>query len=159
MTAPLDEQILSLVVSKLAGITVGNGYQTAMVAGRIHRPAVGELEFDADDADQVPALTVRRAARVSRWHIRGAEEFTLKVAITAIAATYDAALVLMSDVLKLVSANEAWNNGSSNLAVRSWIEENDAPDFDVESNLHYGHILVAIKSFADLTNPTVVKAI
>lgn len=159
MTAPLDEQILDLVETKLAGITVVNGYQTAMVAGRIHRPAVGELEFESSDADQVPAITVRRASRVSRWHLRGAEEFVLKVAITAIAATREAVFVLMSDILKLVSANEAWNNGSSNLAVRSWIEENDSPDFDVENDLYYGHLLIAIKGYADLTNPTVVKAI
>lgn len=159
MTKPLDEQIIDVVKTKLAAITVAGGYQTDMAAGRVHWPPVGDLEFDESDSSQLPAIIIRRASKATRWHLRGAEEMVLRLSLTAVATTYDAALVLMSDILKAVNANERWNNGSADLAVRTWLDENDAPAFDEQNNLHYGHLLISIKTYADLTNPTAVKAI
>lgn len=159
MTAPLEEQILDVIVAKLAAMSVAGGYQTAMSSDRVHRPAVGEREYSADELEDGAHISVRRAEKVSRYHLRGADEFILKVEIRATAATYAALVILLADILECVETNNRWHDGAANLAVRSWVEENDTPDFDESATEHFGQVLVCVKAYADLTNPAAVKAI
>lgn len=159
MTKPLDDQILDLIATKVAAMTVIGGYQTDMEASRVHRPAVGELEFSSDDLEDGPQVSIRRGARMPRVHLRGAEEFILKVDIKVTAETYDEASALMGDLVKLIGANKLWNNGSANLAAKSWIEENDLQDFDVEASESVGQMTLCVKAYADVSNPTSVKVI
>lgn len=159
MTAPLDDQILNLLETKAAAISIAGGYQTDMAADRVHRPAVGELEFSSDELEEGPQITIRRGSRATRLHLRGAEEFVLKVDIRVTAATEEEASALMGDLVKLIAANQLWNNGSSNLAAKTWIEENDLQDFDVDAAEAVGQMTVCIKGYADVTDPTSAKAI
>jgi hypothetical protein len=158
MTSPLEEQILSLFGTKAAAISVAGGYQTDMDSDRVLR-AVGEREFDDTDEEQVPAICYRRGEKVDRWHLRGAIELILKIDVKVVAATYAEAAALLGDVVKLVEANPLWNNGSSNLAARTWVENVDLPDFEAESNLHFGQLTLCIKAYADATAPGTAKAI
>lgn len=159
MTNPIDDQILALIETKVAAISVAGGYQTDMAAGRVHYPAVGELEFSADELTAGPQVSIRRAARSSRMHLRGAEEFVLKADIKWTCATRDQAAALMGDLLKLIAANPLWNNGSTNLAAKSWIEESDLQDFDVEADQYVGQLVLCVKGYADVADPSSVKAI
>lgn len=159
MTAPLDDQIMVLIETKVAAISIAGGYQTDMEADRVHYPAVGELEFSEDELEDGPQVSIRRGERRSRMHLRGAEEFTLKVDIKWTCATRASAVLLMGDLTKLIAANPLWNNGSTNLAAKTWIEEMDLQDFDVEATEYVGQMILCVKAYADVTDPSAVKAI
>ena len=159
MAKTIDEQLLDLLETKVAAIATSGGYQTDMAADRVHFPCVGELEFSADELEDGPQITIRRASKAVRTHIRGAHEITLKVDIRITAASRDELTAVMGDLVKLAKANALWNNGSINLAAKTWWEEDDAQDNEVDEAALVGQMLLCVKQYADATNPTAVKAI
>jgi hypothetical protein len=128
---PLEEKIRNLVVTKLATITIANGYnQNATV----DRPPVGAYSYEVADC---PKLVVRSSKRGVRAHLRRAEEFVLEFRIICIVANSggdpDGDLAkLMADVRRLVYTNRRWHNGAENLARRSWIPDDDTHETEVE---------------------------
>lgn len=159
MTNPLDEQIIDFIEAQVAAISTAGGYQTDMDADRVHRPPVGDREFSADDLSDGPHVSIWREEKRLRWLLRYANEMILKVCLTVTAATYAEAVALLGDIERLVATNPRWNDGEDQLASYSWIEESDLPDFDEESDMHSGKVVVCVKTHVDHADPTAVKVI
>lgn len=156
MAASLEEQILDVVVTKLATITTGNGYQQTVLAANVKRPPEAISTFKATDC---PGVSVRFEDKDCRYHLRDAEEFVLRVNLQ-VAATSDVLLrALVADVKKLIYANLVWNNGSANLARRTWIVEDGPHETEVDEGVVSASIHFSILARAALSDPTTVKAI
>lgn len=161
MPTPLKEQLLDLVVTKLQAIAIASGYEETVTVYRPSAPAA-PLDFAAA---QLPAIIVCEVEHRTRWHIRGAEECILMLDIKCCvsspsAGAHDETLQdLIADVKKVVYANRLWNDGSANLAVRSWIEQDLAHEPEVSEAIGTGGVRVAIKYRADQANPFVTKAV
>lgn len=161
MATALDEQILDRVVTKLADINGAGGYETNVPAANIHRPPIAPIPLKATDC---PALIVRLFAKTSRWHLRGAEEFVLRVMVLCVVAAPAADANeelsdLIGDVKKLVIANEFWNDGSADLAERTWLVEDFRHETEVDEPTMTGGVVFEVLARSDLTNPSVRKAI
>jgi hypothetical protein len=159
MPTSLDEQIMDQVATKLATITTGNGYEQTVVA--VHRPPVGPLELEVGDC---PALIVRKFSKVSRMHLRGAEEMLIGVKVLCVVEadqtdSNERLQDLIADVKKLVYVNKRWHNGSSNLAQRTWVDEDQPHETEVVEGNLTGSVLLRILARADITNPYTVKAV
>jgi hypothetical protein len=160
MASSVEERLLDLVVSKLAGITVGNGYEETVLAANIHRGQdIAPQEIGASDC---PAACVRIASISTRWHLRGAEEILMELDLIGVvdAAGGDEALAdLMADFRKLVYANKFWNDGSENLARRSWVIEDERYEVEVAEATLSGRVRVGILTRVDRSNPYSLKAV
>jgi hypothetical protein len=160
MPSSLDERLLDLVVSKIEGITVGNGYEETVLPANIHRgQVIAPQEIGAADC---PAVCVYVAAIDSRWHLRGADEMTITVDLIGItdAAGGDEALAdLLTDLKKLVYANKFWNDGSANLARRSWVVEDDRHEVEVAEATLSGRVRFLALVRADRSDPYSLKAV
>jgi len=156
MTAPLTEQILDLIETKLAGITIGGGYQETVLAANIFRPP--EAPADVRSAG-CPAVVVRHNGTNNRWHLRAAEELLIEVQFICVATTYALLAILMADVKKLVYANPYWNNGAANLARRTWVAEERTHETEVNQEAVTGSLVIHVLARADRTNPFATKAV
>ena len=161
MTTPLDEQLEDLVVTKLLTITTGAGYEQTVANAYRASDVPAPAEIPPADC---PAVQVRRLEKRPRFHLRGAEEFLLLLdlvcVVDAAAADHDEAIQdLVNDVKKLVYANPRWNNGSADLAVRSWVSGETIHEAEVDEATRTGVVTVAIKARADRTNLAAVKEI
>ena len=156
MASALDQQILDVIVTKLAAITTGNGYQQTVLAANIHRPPQSLREFSAGEC---PGLSVRLESKENEYDLRGSEELLIGVNIQCAATSAVLLRALISDVKKLAYANKRWNDGSANLALRTWIDEDFAHEPEVEEAVVTGSVHLTIKARADQTDPTAVKAI
>lgn len=154
MAKDLADRILDLIETKLAAITVAGGYQVT-VAG-VHRPPLAHHDIPA-----TPAISVRRLPpKASRWHIRGAEEFQLQVQLILVADTDEVLSQLMSDVRKVIAANLRWNDGSEDLAVRTWFDDDNQHEEEVvDLTPRTGRIAITIMARASVTDPSQVKVI
>lgn len=156
MANSLTEQIVNLVQTKCAGITVVGGYGSTVLAANIHQPPVAPDEVSAADC---PALIIRHLGNDVRWHLRGAEELTIEVRFICLATTPSLLAALMADVKKLVYANPRWNNGTSDLARRSWVTDERQHETEVSEGVVSGSVLGNIFARASRTDPTAVKAV
>jgi len=156
MANSLTEQIVNLVETKLAGITVAGGYASTVLAANIHQPPTAPQDIPAADC---PAIVVRHLGNDPRWHLRGAEELTLEVLLICLATTPALLAALMADVKKLVYANPMWNNGTANLARRTWVTGERQHETEVSEGVVSGSVFVSIVARASRTDPTSVKAV
>jgi len=154
MPNALKEQIAARVATKLATITVANGYSQTVLA--VHRPPVGLFTLGAADC---PALIQREEIVSPRWHIRGAEELTLDVEILCVATTPTLVANLMADVKKLVNGNLYWNDGVADLAWRTRIIADRQHESETSEAIESGRIVIRISADASLSDPTAVKPI
>lgn len=149
----LADRILDLIETKLAAISVAGGYQVT-VAG-VHRPPLAH-----QDIPNLPAISLRRLPpKSSRWHLRGAEEFQLQVQLICVADDDDTLSQLMADARKVVLANLRWNDGAQDLAVRTWLDDDNQHEEEVDETPRTGRLAFTVMARADLTNPTEPKAI
>lgn len=159
MANALEEQILAIIAQKLATITTDNGYQTNVV--NVYRASTG-----ADPAPQAipsedrPAVQLRCLPIGNRVHIRGAIEMRIPIEIICVVdQDADALSKLVADVKKLLLANKRWNNGSADLARRTWLEDSLPHETEVAESDSSAAVLATIIARADQTDPTAVKAI
>jgi hypothetical protein len=157
MASSLYEQLMDLVATKLATITVANGYEQTVVG--VHRPPIAL--FDLETAD-LPALLVRQEDNAPRFHLRGAEEFVLEVevicAVDGEAADKAEALSdLVADVKKLAHLNRYWNNGAANLARRTRITDGAHHETEVTEYVESAVVRFQIMARSDLKNPYIKK--
>jgi hypothetical protein len=163
MSTALDEQIMDLVVAKVATITTGNGYEQTVASASIFRASDSPTPAEIAVAS-CPAVQVRRLSKVTRFHLRGAEEFTLTLnllcVVDASAADDDEAIQdLVNDVKKLVYANLLWNDGSSNLAARTWIVGETIHEAQVGEVTRTAIVTISIKARSSRSNPAAVKVV
>lgn len=119
MATSIDERLADLIETKLAAITTGAGFEETVTD--VHRASDSPQPMEAPT---LPALQLRRDGTPKSPHLRGAMECTANFTVICIAAR-DAANEkisdLIADVEKVVMANERWNDGSVNLARRTWL--------------------------------------
>jgi len=159
MATALDEQVLDLVVSKLATITIANGYEETVLG--VHRPPVDLFDLAAADC---PALIVRKKTKLTESNLRLAEDLDLEVEVLcavdgSAADVHEALTDLVADVKKLVHANRLWNNGSSNLAVATRLVEDRIHETEVQEDVASAVVRFLVQARADLANPYVTKTI
>jgi hypothetical protein len=154
MANALDEQILALVATKLATITVANGYSQTVTG--VGRPPTDLFDVGTSD---LPYLIVREKSRTGRWHLRGAEEFELEVEVLCLAATRTAVANLIADVKKCALANEFWNDGSSNLARETTFPDDRVHEVEVDEEVQSGSVRFRVLARASVSDPTATKAI
>jgi hypothetical protein len=152
----LTQQIIDLIETKCAGITVVGGYNSTVLAANIHHPPTAPQDIPAADC---PAIVIRHLGNDSRYHLRGAEELTLEVQFICMSTTDALLKNLMGDVKKLVYANPRWNSGSADLARRTWVAGERAHETEVAEGVVSGSVIVAIVARASRTDPTAVKAV
>jgi hypothetical protein len=108
---------------------------------------------------------VREVHHAVRDHIRGAEEGILQVEIICIAnsasaAAHDEALQdLVGDVKKVIYANKKWNDGTTDLARRTWIVEDVVHESEADEPQGTASVVIGILYRADRTALYTVKAI
>lgn len=156
MADALTQQILDLIETKCAGITVANGYNSTVLAANIHHPPAVPQDIPAADC---PAIVIRHLGTDVRYHLRGAEELTVEVQFICLATTDALLKNLMADVKKLVYANPRWNSGAADLARRTWVAGERAHETEVAEGVVSGSVIIAILARASRTDPTAVKAV
>lgn len=156
MANSLTEQIVNLIETKCAGITVANGYASTVLAANIHQPPTAPQDIPAADC---PAIVIRHLGNDVRYHLRGAEELTIEVQFICLSTTAALLAALMADVKKLVYANPRWNTGSADLARRSWVMGERQHETEVAEGVVSGSVIISVVARASKTDPTSVKAI
>jgi len=163
MATSIDERILDLIVTKLATITTGNGYEQTVSSANIWRATSSPQPMESTP----PSLEVRHVDTAMEPHLRGAIECLMNVVIICSAA-YDAAdeaiSDLVGDVVKLVLANKRWNDGSVNLAVRTWMGSPEIHETETGGGVGgdsptTGAVPFTILFRVDATNPFAIKEI
>lgn len=157
MTVPLEEQLFELVAVKLATITVANGY--LQTVANVYRPPQAPQRVPVSDC---PALAPRQVDKDSRYHLRDCEEMTVTLRIMAMvdAAGGLAALHnLLGDVRKLAYANQRWNDGTRDLAVRTWVANSRPHETEVDEAVLTGMVEISIVARSNMSDPSVVQPI
>lgn len=152
----LDERIMQLIKPALETITVAGGFHQDVA---VHRPPVAAYDFAPADC---PALVIRRLAKVIRVHIRRAEEFVLRVQVIGIVANsgadpYGDLSNLMGDLKKVVYANRRWNDGSEDLARRTYITDDGIHEPEVDEATLTSELTFDIVARADQEDLTAVR--
>lgn len=156
MATSIAERILDRLANRLATITAANGYETDGVT--VWRATEDQRPMETTP----PAVEIRHNGTPSEPHLRGALECVMEVDLLCVAA-YDAAgeniSDLIGDVIKLVLANKRWNDGTDNLAVRTWVGEAEPHETEVGEDPVTAVVPVFIKYRVDATNPFALKSI
>jgi len=157
MPDALEEQILDLIETKLETITVANGFATTITDA--YRASTGTPPLKRADADR-PFIEIRRIECPRRWFIRGAMECRMEIDLVLVTDQNDATIrALMADVLKLIDDNTRWNDGSANLADRTWIVSASFPEPEANLRQSLGFVKFTVKFYEDINDATAVKAI
>lgn len=157
MPSSIEERLLDLVVSKLATITVANGYQETVLSVTRASDEPGPLELSTAE---LPALQVRHLQTRKRLHLRGAYECVMDLDVVCMTEQDDELLSdLKADVKKVLQANRRWNDGIENLARRTWTTDPLSHEVEVPEGISTAVIPCAIVFRVDATNPYLVKAI
>lgn len=150
MPNSLDEQILDVVAAKVALIS---GVTT------VRRALVGPAPLEVQTSE-LNLVEIRHLRTTPRWHIRGAYECIAQVELCAVTAQADHTIRnLVADLLDMVDTYNRWNDGSSNLAERSWTGEVEIHEPEVSESVATATLQVFIKFYSDRTDPTAVKEI
>lgn len=156
MPTSVEERVADTIVTKLKTITIANGYQQDVAAGSVFWPPVG---VQAVNVSEMPAIILMRLSKDARDHIRDATEFQQPYRALCVASTPEACAALRGDVRKLIYANTVWNDGSENLARRTWITDDRAHEFKTTRARHSGSLEFMVLVRVDKADPTKVKAI
>lgn len=159
MVAELSEQVMDYLVTLLQGITTAGGYQT-QIGSKVYRNQAPR-EFSTSE---LPAITLKKIAGSSRWHIRGANEEVLTVRIRGIVAAaspdeFTESTALMGDIRKRLESDPRLGSNPSQLAERTWVEESRMHDPSRASNLHICSVLFKAVIRSSRTDPTAVKQV
>jgi len=158
MTSPaLEEQILEVVETKLETIDTGNGFRTTITEA--YRALAGTPPLSRADADR-PFIEIRHAITTPRWHIRGANEGILEVNLILVTDQDDDTIRnLLADATEVIDANTLWNDGSSNLADRTWVGERQGHEPEIDLAHVSASLQFFVKYYEDRTDIGKVKAI
>ncbi len=154
----LDDRIMDQVQPTLEEITEADGYHQDVT---VYRPPIGALEFKAEET---PALVIRRAGKSIRTHVRRAEEFVLTVKVICIVPNEgddprgDLA-DLIADVKRVVYLNRRWNDGTEDLARRTWFVDDADHETEVDEETLTGAVTFQILARADRQDLTQVKEV
>jgi hypothetical protein len=163
MPNTLDERIAELVILKLEEISVDNGYTTDVE--NVFRPSepIAPQEIAPD---QCPALQVRKMSiRKRALPLRGAWELVIVFHVACVVAVEEGTPPdediesLKADVLKCLTANEAWDDGEEELAERSWALDDIPHEPEVWEKTASGVVGFEVLAYQDVTDPAEVKAI
>jgi len=153
MATSVRETILDRVVTQLATITTGGGYEQTLT--KVYRPQVAVL-----DIAQFPCVVVRDLGDEARWHLRGAYENTMTLELLAYVEKGDgddrseALSDLIADIVKLCAADETWNAN----ARRSWVMA-VVTSIEAEKPYAVGVVTLKILYRVTRTNPYATKAV
>ena len=120
MADPIRERILQQIESDLLTITTVNGFEQTIE--KVHRDNEAVIQMD-----ERPALSIVDRGDIKRRHIRLGYENTMQLEILAFTLEHEDDERVMeisrlhADVEKIVAANERWNDGSINLANRTFM--------------------------------------
>ncbi len=120
MADPIRERIIKQIKLDLEGIMVANSFEQDVQ--KVHRNNEAVIQMD-----ERPALSIVDRGDVKKRHIRLAYENTMQLEILAFTLEHDDTerfeelSRLHADVEKVVAANERWNDGSVNLAHRTFM--------------------------------------
>jgi hypothetical protein len=137
MPSSIEERILDLIESKLEAITTGGGYEQTV--GTVWRATQSPPPMESTP----PSLQIRSEIVRSESLLRGADEKILEVTVICTAAqeSDDEKLGdLMADVQKVVGANERWNDGSVNLARRTWMGDSGRHETETGESPGTGYV-------------------
>lgn len=154
----LDERIMSQIKAVLEGVTIAEGYHQD---ANVTRPPESAFTFSAEDGYQ---YIIRKDAEEGRSHLRRAYEFTLTVMVICVSPnTGDTPeedhANLRADLKHIVYQNRRWNDGSEDLAQRTWFLDSRVHETEVTEETVSSKVVFQVLARADLEDLSEPKVV
>lgn len=159
MATSIEERLLDLIVTKLATITTGNGYEQTVL--QVTRASMPEPPMEVP-ANKIPALQLRHITTTKQPQLRGAYECLAEMEVICIAAqdaTNEQLADLMADVEKVLNANKRWFDGAVNLARRTFVSGTVVHETETGESPATGSVPFVVLYRVDALDPYALKDI
>lgn len=155
--AALEEQILSRIENRLETILIANGF--LLDVADAFRALDETAPLQRPDTDH-NFIEIRHMGTDRSVHIRGAYECFMTVKL--IGSTNQSGSTirdLQADILELLNSNIRWNDGSTDLADRSWVTEVGIQEPEAGQDMAHTVLTFIVKFYEDAADPSLVKEI